>query len=74
MSSATYRLALYRWLEDCHIRDENGRAVHLTPHQWRHTLGTRLKVCGIASNASFDTYRDWDAIRGLGIRSLMSET
>jgi len=41
-SSATYRLALYRWLEDCHVRDEYGRAVHLTPHQWRHTLGTRL--------------------------------
>jgi len=41
-SSATYRLALYRWLEDCHVRDEHERAVHLTPHQWRHTLGTRL--------------------------------
>jgi hypothetical protein len=31
-------------------------------------------VRGIASNASFDTYRDWDAIRGLGIRLLLSET
>ena len=23
----------------CDIRDEHGRPVHLTPHQWRHTLG-----------------------------------
>lgn len=42
ISSSTYRLALYRWLADCDIRDEHGRPVHLTPHQWRHTLGTRL--------------------------------
>jgi integrase len=38
----TYRGALYRWLEDCDIRDEHGQPVHLTPHQWRHTLGTVL--------------------------------
>ena len=38
----TYRSALYRWLEDCDIRDEHGQPVHLTPHQWRHTLGTVL--------------------------------
>ena len=42
VSSSTYRLALYRWLEQCDIRDEHGRPVHLTPHQWRHTLGTVL--------------------------------
>ena len=42
VSSSTYRLALYRWLEHCHIRDEHGRPVHFTPHQWRHTLGTRM--------------------------------
>jgi integrase len=40
--SGTYRDMLYRWLEDCDVRDEHGRPVHLTPHQWRHTLGTRL--------------------------------
>ena len=39
---STYRLALYRWLDRCDVRDEHGRPVHLTPHQWRHTLGTRL--------------------------------
>ena len=34
--------ALHQWLEDCDVRDEHGQPVHLTPHQWRHTLGTRL--------------------------------
>jgi len=42
ISSSTYRMALQRWLADCDIRDEHGQRVHLTPHQWRHTLGTRL--------------------------------
>jgi len=42
ISSSTYRGALYRWLEQCDVRDEHGRAVHFTPHQWRHTVGTRL--------------------------------
>jgi integrase len=42
IASSTYRLALYRWLASCEIRDAHGRSVRLTPHQWRHTLGTRL--------------------------------
>jgi integrase len=42
ISSASYRPALYRWVEHCDIRDAHGQPVHLTPHQWRHTLGTRL--------------------------------
>ena len=42
ISSHTYRSALDRWLEDCDIRDEHGKPVHLTPHQWRHTRGTVL--------------------------------
>jgi integrase len=37
-SASTYRQALYRWLRRCDIRDEHGQPVHLTPHQWRHTL------------------------------------
>lgn len=41
-AATTYRAALYRWLQCCDIRDEHGMPVHLTPHQWRHTLGTRL--------------------------------
>jgi len=42
ISSNTYRAALYRWLDNCDIRDEHGQPVHLTPHQWRHTVGSRL--------------------------------
>lgn len=42
LGSSTYRHALYRWLEQCEVRDEHGRPVHFTPHQWRHTLGTRM--------------------------------
>ncbi|NMM25128.1 MAG: tyrosine-type recombinase/integrase [Phycicoccus sp.] len=41
-ASSTYRLALYRWLARCEVRDAHGLPVRLTPHQWRHTLGTRL--------------------------------
>jgi integrase len=42
IGSTTYRNGLYRWLDRCDIRDEHGEPVHLTPHQWRHTLGTVL--------------------------------
>ena len=41
-SAATFRGGLTRMAADCDIRDELGRAVHVTPHQWRHTYGTRL--------------------------------
>ena len=44
IASPTYRMALLRWLSACDIRDEHGQRVHLTPHQWRHTLGTRLNL------------------------------
>jgi len=42
VAASTYRAALYRWLENCNVVDEHGLPVRLTPHQWRHTLGTRL--------------------------------
>jgi site-specific recombinase XerD len=42
MGDQNYRRALRRWLERCDVRDEHGQLVHLTPHQWRHTLGTQL--------------------------------
>jgi integrase len=42
IGSTVYRDSLYAWLERCDVRDENGRPARLTPHQWRHTLGTRL--------------------------------
>jgi integrase len=42
VSDTAYRRALGDWLQRCDVRDEHGLPVHLTPHQWRHTLGTRL--------------------------------
>jgi integrase len=38
----TYREGLRCWLERCDIRGEDGQPVRLTPHQFRHTLGTML--------------------------------
>jgi integrase len=42
IGSPTYRMALLRWLQACDVRDEHGEPARLTPHQWCHTLGTRL--------------------------------
>jgi integrase len=42
IAANTYRSALDQWLERCEVRDEHGRPVHLTPHQWRHSLGTTM--------------------------------
>lgn len=42
LTTQSYRGGLRDWLERCDVRDEHGRPVHLTPHQWRHTFGTRL--------------------------------
>jgi integrase len=42
VNGTTYREALRQWLATCDIRDEHGQPVRLTPHQWRHTLGTTL--------------------------------
>jgi integrase len=50
----------------------NGEPLHVTAHQLRHCYATALEVCGIASDASFDTFCDRDAMRGLGIRSRLS--
>ncbi len=41
-SPATFRGQLREWLLVCDIHDELGRPVKVTPHQWRHTFGTRL--------------------------------
>ncbi|HEX5349628.1 MAG TPA: site-specific integrase [Pseudonocardiaceae bacterium] len=41
-STATFRGELVEWLRSCDIRDELGKPVRVTPHQWRHTFGTRL--------------------------------
>jgi hypothetical protein len=42
LSISALRQRLAAWLADCDIRDASGRPVHVTPHQFRHTLGTRL--------------------------------
>jgi integrase len=42
LSTHSYRGQLRDWLDRCNVRDEHDRPVHLTPHQWRHTFGTRL--------------------------------
>ena len=41
-SPSTFRGQLREWLLTCDIRDELGQPVHVTPHQWRHTFGTRM--------------------------------
>ena len=38
IGASAYRGALARWLRRCDVRDERGQPVHLTPHQWRHSL------------------------------------
>jgi site-specific recombinase XerD len=42
VSHSGYQHALGQWLRRCDIRDAHGRPVHVTPHQYRHSLGTRL--------------------------------
>jgi hypothetical protein len=42
VSHSGYQRALSQWLRRCDIRDAHGRPVHMTPHQYRHSLGTRL--------------------------------
>jgi hypothetical protein len=42
LTTHSYRGQLAVWLQRCDVRDEHGRPVRLTPHQWRHTFGTRL--------------------------------
>jgi integrase len=49
----TLRRRLARWLAACEIRDASGRPVHVTPHQFRHTLATRL----VNNEVPLDTVR-----------------
>jgi hypothetical protein len=52
-SWATLNGRLRRWLADCDIRDAVGRPAHVTPHQFRHTLATRL----VNNEVPLDTVR-----------------
>jgi hypothetical protein len=49
----TLRRRLARWLAACEIRDASGQLVHVTPHQFRHTLATRL----VNNEVPLDTVR-----------------
>lgn len=42
LSAAALSRRLDRWMALCEIRDAAGRPAQVTPHQFRHTLGTRL--------------------------------
>jgi hypothetical protein len=53
MSAETLLRRLHRWMTDCEVRDAAGRPVRVTPHQFRHTLGTRL----INNEVPLDTVR-----------------
>lgn len=43
----TLRNRLARWQEEIGLHDETGKPVHVTIHQFRHTLGTRLINAGV---------------------------
>jgi len=53
MSASVLSARLDRWMVFCDIRDAVGRPARVTPHQFRHTLGTRL----INNEVPMDTVR-----------------
>ena len=46
-SYATLRERFVRWQQRIGLHDETGQAVSVTPHQFRHTLGTRMINKGV---------------------------
>ncbi|MGP3957654.1 tyrosine-type recombinase/integrase [Nonomuraea sp. 3N208] len=38
------------WVDQCKVLDEYGQPVRITPHQFRHTLGTRMINEGVAQH------------------------
>jgi integrase len=53
LEQTTLRRNIARWLTACDVRDAQGRPVRVTPHQFRHTLGTRL----VNNEVPLDTVR-----------------
>lgn len=43
----TMSAQLRRWQQTIDVRDEAGLSVHVAPHQFRHTVGTRLINAGV---------------------------
>lgn len=48
---ATVLRRLNQWVTDCQVVNEHGRPVRITPHQFRHTLGTRMLTTGCPSTS-----------------------
>ncbi|MFR9802679.1 tyrosine-type recombinase/integrase [Pseudonocardia sp. RS010] len=69
-STATFRGELSEWLRACDIRDELGKPVHVTPHQWRHCAPRPSNAetsCGPPSAGWPERLR---IIRGCGLGSM----
>jgi integrase len=47
MGRTHYVNQLRAWVQACDIRDDTGALAQLTPHQFRHTYGTRLINSGV---------------------------
>lgn len=47
---ATVANRLNAWVTSCRVLDEHGQPVRVTPHQFRHTLGTRMINDGVAQH------------------------
>jgi integrase len=46
-STETLRRHLDAWQQEIGLRDETGRSVHITPHRFRHTIGSRMVNAGV---------------------------
>jgi integrase len=57
-SHRTFAQQLAHWQHVIDPRDQAGQPVTVTGHQFRHTLGTRLKRRGVASNATIREKRE----------------
>jgi integrase/recombinase XerC len=72
-SHRTFSQQLEHWQRVIDLRDQAGQPVTVTAHQFRHTPGTRLKIGGVASDASFLELQDFfDAADDLVERSACS--
>ena len=47
---ATVANRLDAWVKACRVVDEHGQQMRITPHQFRHTLGTRMINDGVAQH------------------------
>ena len=68
-SHSYFSRQLAHWQEVIDLHDKTGHPVRVTAHQFRHTLGTRLKMSDVARTASFGMVRDQEPIRVFGFRA-----